>query len=421
MAAKTSYVATPTAILLGIVAVVATSTAFVTGALLAHLVAALVVSLLVVGVALATRSLEGVTVTRTVQPTAYDGDDVAVGFVVTNRGRRARSLVEVSNLFYTAVGNAGRAAALAADLPPGATVSLANVVKDLRRGEYVFAPPALLSGDPFGLVTAVRHMPEEEAPSARLTVFPRPFPIGSLAIATDLSWSMSGVEPTSQAGASGDFLGTREYRPGDSVRAIHWPLSARMGELIVKEFERSASTEVTIFLDLDANAAWGSGREHTLEYAIRIAASVSEYAARRGNAVQLVAHANQWIVVPAGKGEYHQATIMHHLAAFEATGSTPFNYVIAQTAPRLREGSSAVVVFPSEHLQMDLFGPALEALWSRRIRVTAIIMNVESFVRAGRPAPSADAGAVAYLASRGATVYTVRSGVDLGRQLSAPV
>ncbi len=418
---RTRYVASPTAILLGIVAIVASTTAFVTGALLAHLVAALVVSLLVVAVVLAVRSLDGVAVARGVQPTAYDGDDVKVTFALANRGRRTRSLVEVSNLFYTSLGNAGRAAALAHDLLPGSTVALSHVVADLRRGEYVFPPPAILSGDPFGLVTAVRHMPEEEAPSVRLTVFPRPFPLESLSIASDLSWSMSGVEPTSQAGASGDFLGTREYRPGDSVRAIHWPLSARMGELIVKEFERSASTEVSIFLDLDARAAWGSGREHTLEYAIRVAASVSEHAARRGNAVQLVAHASQWVVVPPGKGEYHQQLIMHHLAAFQATGSTPFNYVIEQMAPRLREGSSAVIVFPSEHLQMDLFGPALEGLWSRRIRVTAIIMNVESFVRAGRPAPTVGSGAVAYLAGRGATVYTVRCGVDLGRQLSAPM
>ena len=72
-----------------------------------------------------------------------------------------------------------------------------------------------------------------------------------------------------------------------------------MGELIVKEFERNASTEVSIFLDLDAGAAWGRGREHTLEYAVRIAASVSEYASGRGNAVQLVAHASSACVSSA--------------------------------------------------------------------------------------------------------------------------
>jgi uncharacterized protein (DUF58 family) len=419
---KTQYSITPTAVLLGLVAIIATFTAFATGALLAHLVAALVLSFLAVSVALAARSLSGVTVTRSVAQSAYDGDDVEVHFTIANAGRTPRTLVEAANLYYTSVGPSGRATGLAADVPAQETVELTSVVHDLRRGEYVFPPPAVLSGDPFGLVTAIRQMREQDVATTRLTVFPRPFPLDRFALASDLSWSTSGLEPTSQAGAAGEFLGTREYRPGDSVRAIHWPLSARMGELIVKEFERSSSTEVSIFLDLDANAAWGEGRDNTLEYAVRIAAAVSENAMQRGNSVQLVAHGSQWIVVPPGKGEYHEHLILHHLASVASTGSTPFNYVIEQMAPRLREGSSAVLIFPSQHIQLDVVGPAVERLFSRRIRLTVIIMRVESFLkRKAGTVPSPDMSAAAYFSGRGATVYVVSCGVDLGRQLSAPI
>ena len=58
---KTHYSITPTAVLLALVAIVATFTAFATGALLAHLVAALVLSFLGVSIVLAARSLSGVT------------------------------------------------------------------------------------------------------------------------------------------------------------------------------------------------------------------------------------------------------------------------------------------------------------------------------------------------------------------------
>lgn len=420
MASRTTYAPTLTAFAVFLAGLGAGVVAFTTGALLAHLIMAIVIAFLATSVLLATRSLKGLSVTRTIQPTAYDGDDVTVSFVVHNDGRTARSLVEITAAFYSPFAPSGRISALVDDVPAGGTGSVSGTMRDLRRGEYLFSPPLLSSGDPFGLFTAARQMEEKAVPTARLTVFPRPFPIEYLSIASDLSWSISGLEPTNNAGASGDFLGTREYRPGDSVRAIHWPLSARMGDLIVKEFERNASTELTIFLDLDAKAAWGQGREHTLEYAIRIATSVSEYAARRGNSVSLVAHASQWIVLPPGKGAYHQQMLMHYLAAFGPTGSTPFNFVIGQMAPRLKEGGSAVIIFPSEHLHLDMFGPALEGLWNRRIRVTAIIMNVESFLGGGRPTP-ADTRAAAYLASRGASVYFVSRGVDLGRQLSAPI
>ena len=245
--------------------------------------------------------------------------------------------------------------------------------------------------------------------------------LDSLAIASDLSWSIAGLEPTSSTGSGGEFLGTREYRFGDSVRAIHWPLSARMGELIVKEFERNTSTEVSIFLDLDRNASWGRGRENTFEYAIRIAASVGTYAAARGNAVQMVAYGSKWIIVPPGKGAYHQQMLMHYMSSLEPSGVAPFNYVIGQMAPRLKEGASAVLIFPNEHLQLELFGPALEGLWARRIRVTAILMNVESFLDDGLPRPTGDRQVESYLASRGASVYVVKRGQDLSQALAAPI
>jgi uncharacterized protein (DUF58 family) len=418
---KRSFSATPTAVLIAIVAIVATFTAFVTGALLAHLVSALLVAFLAVSLVLAIRSTAGITIERRVPISAYDGDDVEVEFVVTNAGRTSRSLVEAVNLFYTSVGNTGRATALANDVAPHASVTLTSLVRELRRGEYVFPPPAVMSGDPFGLFSSARVMSEAHAQTVRLTVFPPTFPIEQFEVSTDLSWATSGLEQTSQAGAAGEFLGTREYRPGDSVRAIHWPLSARMGELIVKEFERSSSTEVTIFVDLDAKAAWGKGREHTLEYAIKIAASVAQFALRRGNAVGLVAHTSQLVSVPPGKGDHHQHLLMHHLAAFEATGATRFNHVIEQAAARVKEGSSVVIVFPSQHLQLEQFAPALERLWARRIRVTAIILDVESFVRPTGAAKNEDTSAATYLISRGASVYTVKAGVDLARQLSSPV
>jgi uncharacterized protein (DUF58 family) len=421
VASRTSYAPTPTAFVIFLAGLAAGVVAAVTGTLLAHLILALVLALFVVAGALAARSLRGLTVAREVQATAYDGDDVTVSFVVRNGGRVGRSVVEISGAFYSPFAVSGRISALVAEVPAGGSASVSGEMRDLRRGEYLFPPPALSSSDPFGLFTATRQTEERSVPTARLTVFPRPFPIDYLAIASDLSWSISGLEPTNAAGTSGDFLGTREYRPGDSVRAIHWPLSARRGELVVKEFERNASTEVVIFVDLDAKAAWGKGRESTFEYAVRIAASAAEYAARRGNSVGLVAHASQWIVLPPGKGPYHQQMVNHYLAAFGPTGSTPFNFVIGQTAPQLKEGASAVIIFPSEHLHLEMFGPALEGLWARRIRVTAIIMNVESFLQEGAPSRPADMRAAAYLASRGADVYFVSRGADLSRQLSVPM
>ncbi len=421
MAARTSVTVTPTAVVVAFTALVAFILAFAFKSMLAHLVGALTLSVLATSIVLAIFAVRGLTVTRTIAATAFDGDSLKMEFEIRNGGRTARRLVEVACGYYATHMVSGRLSAFVPEIPAGGSALLTATIEDMRRGEYVFQPPTLMSGDPFGLIVVARTADELEEPTLRVTVYPLTFPIDRMSMLSDMSWSFTGVEPTNRPGHGGEILGTREYRWGDSVRAIHWPLSARMGELIVKEFERSASTEVTIFVDLDAKAAWGSGRDQTLEYSIRIAASAAEYAIRRGNSVRLAAYGTQWIVVPPGKGTLHQQMLMGYLASFQSMGQTPFNYVIGQMAPRLREGSSAVVVFPNEHLHLDLFGPALEALWARRIRLTAILLNVESFLEGSVANLKPDLRAAAYLSGRGATVYMVSKGDDLGRRLSVPL
>jgi hypothetical protein len=43
----------------------------------------------------------------------------------------------------------------------------------------------------------------------------------------------------------------REYRGGDSMRSIHWKLSAKQDKLITKEFEGSTSNRTTMLLNVD--------------------------------------------------------------------------------------------------------------------------------------------------------------------------
>ena len=52
-----------------------------------------------------------------------------------------------------------------------------------------------------------------------------------------------------RAGSGTEMFGVREYRPGDSLRRIHWRSSARHGELIVREYEPPGVQTLGIFCD----------------------------------------------------------------------------------------------------------------------------------------------------------------------------
>lgn len=72
-------------------------------------------------------------------------------------------------------------------------------------------------------------------------------------------------------GAAGDAVrGVRPYVPGDPARHVHWPATARRGELVVKELEEPTAPTLTVVLDLGdggpageaaaARAAWYLGQ-----------------------------------------------------------------------------------------------------------------------------------------------------------------
>ena len=57
---------------------------------------------------------------------------------------------------------------------------------------------------------------------------------------------------------AGDVVrGVRDYVPGDPVRRVHWPTSARRGDLVVKEVEEPAAPRLVVALDLGAGGLVG--------------------------------------------------------------------------------------------------------------------------------------------------------------------
>lgn len=72
-----------------------------------------------------------------------------------------------------------------------------------------------------------------------------------------------------------EYHGLRDYRPDDSPRFVHWRTSARLGMLMVREFEQQHDQDLAILLDpwIPKNNVTREQREH-IEEMIRFAATV---------------------------------------------------------------------------------------------------------------------------------------------------
>ncbi len=173
-------------------------------------------------------------------------------------------------------------AAAVSHAPGRRTTELAwDFVPD-RRGEYPAGRPSIASGFPFGLATSARPLAV-----TNLLVWPKTFPVGPIPqVAGGLS--SSGSAPRDRPGGSGDFLGVRPYRRGDSLRRVHWPQTARFGQMVVRELQSNAVPKVQVVLDAHPDGHAGPGPDGSREWSIRVAASFVEAWIGQGAEVELV-------------------------------------------------------------------------------------------------------------------------------------
>jgi uncharacterized protein (DUF58 family) len=118
-----------------------------------------------------------------------------------------------------------------------------RTVGPLRRGPILAQAWVLESSDPLGFFRFRRTGAEGEVG----LVLPRFTALTARPQARELEASVSAP----RAGSGMELFGVREYRAGDPLRRIHWRSSARLGELVVREYEPPGVQTVGIFCDPD--------------------------------------------------------------------------------------------------------------------------------------------------------------------------
>ena len=117
---------------------------------------------------------------------------------------------------------------------------------NVPRGRHRFEPVRLSIADPFGLAEARLTLDEQQA----LVVYPRLVELERLFFDGGAG-PEHGRQLLLRRPVGFDLHSVRDYQPGDSLRRVHWPSTARRGELMVKELEDSPRDEVAVLLDGD--------------------------------------------------------------------------------------------------------------------------------------------------------------------------
>ena len=212
--------------------------------------------------------------------TAFAGEVFALDVPVANLARFADAF-DVVLTVRGAQGERARIGSMLTRLAARAEVRIDVLYPALRRGRHPQGMIDLESASPLGLATCrVRFaLPHE------IVVLPR---VGSLRRLErrDLRNRAHVVHGAASRGDEQEVRGLRAWREGESLRPVHWRLSARRGRLISREFggELRPPVHVVLALALDASS---HGARAAFEDAVSLAATLVEHHARRDHPVRL--------------------------------------------------------------------------------------------------------------------------------------
>jgi uncharacterized protein (DUF58 family) len=174
-----------------------------------------------------------------------------------------------------------------------------------------------------------------------------------------------GTHLTRHIGRGVEYGNIRSYVPGDQLRTVNWPVSARRGSLHVTERLSERAADVVVLVDTHEQPV-GPATEAT-ERTVRGAVQVVQSALRSGDRAGVVALGGQtrWLGADIGRRQFYRVldAVLGAGDGFETSSGT--------LAPRAALPSGAIVVAFSTMLDTD-FALALIELCRRGHVVVAV-------------------------------------------------
>ena len=240
-----------------------------------------------------------------------------------------------------------------------------------RRGVYSIGPVVVRTGDPFGLFRAEQRFGARD----QLLVYPRPLELTTFEV------------PPANLPGDGRFRrrthyitpntsGVRDYQVGDSFNRIHWPSTARLGELMVKLFELDPASDIWITLDLQDSSQAGEGAESTEEIGVRIAASIARLFLVGQRSVGYMAYGQRFDVVEPDRGQQQLTRILEALALARAVGEIPISDVLYEEGRHFGRHTTLIAITASTD---EEWVTSLQSLAQRGVKVACVYLEPETF------------------------------------------
>jgi uncharacterized protein (DUF58 family) len=157
--------------------------------------------------------------------------------------------------------------------------------------------------------------------------------------------SVSGKHASPHRGASVEFAEYRKYVPGDDLRRLDWRAYGRSDRFYVKEFEADTNLRMVLVVDTSGSMDFGSVGMTKLDYAKRLAATLSYLSIQQGDAAGLACVAGGIVTnIPAKRSPAHLNVLMETLSETKPQGETEMAAVLHELAETVRQRAQILIL-----------------------------------------------------------------------------
>jgi uncharacterized protein (DUF58 family) len=214
-----------------------------------------------------------------------------------------------------------------------------------KRGVYKVGPAQAQSGDLFGIYEQSAVLGKED----QITVFPAMIPLEEINLPPENPFG----DRRSHRRLLEDPnfpMGVRDYRPEDGFRRVHWPATARTGQLQVKVFQPTSTQTLVLCLNVSTYPhSWEGVYPAMFERLLSLAGTLLSQGIERGYRVGLISNgclsnSDQAFRIPPGRSPEQLGRLLQALAGATPVVVASFERFLLREIPHVPYGATLLVL-----------------------------------------------------------------------------
>jgi uncharacterized protein (DUF58 family) len=274
---------------------------------------------------------------------ACAGQPVTGWFNVANTGSRPAFEVDATLFPRDRALRVTRTNGALDHLAANAHTAIPITILPQRRGLYRLPPVRAFTTFPFSICRSGRVAPL----GGPLLVAPHFHPLTNIDVPAARRHQPGGIALTSDVGESPEYIGNREYRPGDPPRRIDFRSWARLARPVVREYQEEFYCRIALVLDTHVPGRKRRPRTGFAEFeaAVSLSAAIADALARGEFIIDIFAAGPELYVFRSGRSTAHFENVLEILACVDESRKNPFDIVTPALSDELARISTVICVF----------------------------------------------------------------------------